>query len=53
MYQEKRENVDLPALNIGLTHQYNDSMTIHKSTMEDILRPSEPILITRWMTEWK
>ena len=44
---------DLPAFKTTLTHRYNDSKTIYKKTMEDCLRPSETILITRWTTEWQ
>ena len=35
MYQEKREEGDLPALKTALTHRHNDSKTIYKNTMED------------------
>ena len=51
MFQEKREEEDLPALKTALTHRYNDSKTIYKNTMEDRLQPSETIMITRWTTE--
>ena len=34
MFQEKREEEDLPALKTALTHRYNDSKTIYKNTME-------------------
>ena len=30
MYQEKREEEDLPALKTALTHRYNDTKTIYK-----------------------
>ena len=30
MFQEKREEEDLPALKTSLTHRYNDSKTIYK-----------------------
>ena len=51
MYQEKREEEDLPALKTALAHRYNDSKTIYKNTMEDSLRLSKTILITRWTKE--
>ena len=47
MFKEKREEEDLPALKTALTHRYDDSKTINKSTKEDSLQPSETILITR------
>ena len=52
MYQEKWEEEDLPALKTALTHWY-DSKTIYKNTMEDLLQPSEMIVITRWTIEWQ
>ena len=51
MFQEKREEEDLPALKTALTHRYNNSETIYKNTMEDSLQPSETITITRSTTE--
>ena len=45
--QEKREEKDLQASKIVLTHRYNDSKIIYKNTMEDSLQPSETILITQ------
>ena len=51
MFQEKRDEEDLPALKTALTHRYNDSKTVYTNTMEDSLQPSETILITRWTTE--
>ena len=44
---------DLPALKTVLMHRYNDSKITYKNTMEDLLLPSETILITRWTTEWQ
>ena len=40
MFQEKREEEDLPALKTALTQRYNDSKTIYKNTKEDSLQPS-------------
>ena len=45
MFQEKREEEDLPAWKTALTHRYNDSKTIYKNTKED------PITATRNETE--
>ena len=53
MFQEKKEEEDLPALKIALTHQYNDSKTIYKNTKEDSLQPPETKLRARWTTEWQ
>ena len=50
MFQEMKEEEDLPALKTALTHRYNDSKTIYKNTKEDSLQPPETILITRWTT---
>ena len=47
MYQERREEEDLPALKTAFTHRYNDSRTTEKSTKEDWLQPSETILANR------
>ena len=47
MFQEKREEEDLPALKTALTHRYNDSKTIYKNTKGGgSLQPPETILIT-------
>ena len=35
IFQDKREEDDLPALKIALTHRYNDLKIIYKNTMED------------------
>ena len=35
MFQEKREEEDLPALKTALTHRHKDSKTIYKNTKED------------------
>ena len=51
MYQEKREEEDLPASKTALMHRYNDSKTTQENKNEDGLQPSETILITRWTTE--
>ena len=48
MYQEKREEEDLPALKTALTHPCNDSKTMYKNTKEDSLQPPETKLRTRW-----
>ena len=53
IFQEKREEEDLPALKTTLTHEYNDSKTIYKNTKEDTLQPPETILITWCTTEWQ
>ena len=45
MFQEKREEEDLPALKTALTHRYNDSKTIYKNTMEE--------MIITWKQKWK
>ena len=50
---EKKEEEDLPVLNITLTHQYNDSKTTYKSMEEDWLQPPETILTTQGSTERK
>ena len=47
MYQEKREEEDLLASKITLTHRYNDSKTTWENTKEDYLQPLETILTTR------
>ena len=47
MYLEKREEEDLPALKIALTHPYIDSKTIYKNTKEDSLQPPDTKLRTR------
>ena len=47
MFQEKREEEDLPALKTALMHQYNDSKAIYKNTKEDSLQPQETTLRTR------
>ena len=47
MYQEKREEEDLPASKTALIHRYNDSKITQKNTNEDWLRPLETILTTR------
>ena len=47
MFQEKREEEDLPALKTVLMHQYNDSKTIYKNTKEDSLQPPESKLRTQ------
>ena len=44
------EEEDLSALKIALTHRYNDSSIIYKNMIEDWLKPSKTILITRWKT---
>ncbi len=41
MFQEKREEEDLPALKTTLMHPYNDSKTIYKNTKEDSLQPPD------------
>ena len=41
MFQEKREEEDLPALKTALAHRYNESKTIYKNKMEDSLQSSE------------
>ena len=46
MYQEKREEENLPASKTALTHRYNDSKTTQKNTNKDWLRPSDTILTT-------
>ena len=51
MFQEKRQEEDLPALKTALTHRYNNSKIIYKNMMEDSLQPPETILIIRWTTE--
>ena len=47
MYQEKREEEDLPALKTALIHRYNDSKTTEKNTNEDWLQPLETTLTIR------
>ena len=49
MYQEKKEEEDLPALNTALTHRYNDSRTTENTKLQQ----SEMIQTTRWPTEWQ
>ena len=51
MYQEKREEEDLPASKTALRHRYNGSKTTLENTKEDYLQPVETILTTRWTTE--
>ena len=51
MCQEKKEEEDLPAMKMALTHRYNDSKTTLKSTEEDRFQPS--ILTVRGSTERK
>ena len=51
MYQEKKEEQDLPELKTALTHQYNDLKTTYKIWEEDWLQLSERILTTGGLTE--
>ena len=53
MFQEKREEEDLPALKTALTYQYNDSKTIYKNAKKDSLQQLKTMLRTRWTTEWQ
>ena len=48
MYQEKREEKDLPALKTALTHRFNG---LKENMNEDWLHTSETILTARWTTE--
>ena len=47
MCQEKKEDDDLPALKITLTHRYNDNKDYIEKRREDWLQPPETILTTR------
>ena len=47
MFQEKREEEDLPALKTALTHPYIDSKTIYKNTKKGTLQPPEMKLRSR------
>ena len=44
MYQEKKEEEDLPTLKTVFTHKYNDLKTTEKSAKEDRSQPPEIIL---------
>ena len=50
-YQEKKEEEDSPALEIALTHYYNDLKATYKSAENDRLQPPETMLTTRGLTE--
>ena len=47
MFQEKREEEDLPSLKTALAHPYNNSKTIYKNTKEDSLQPPKTKLRTQ------
>ena len=49
--KKKKEEVDLTALKIPLTHQYNDLKTTYKDLEEDWLGPEEVIPTTRGRTD--
>ena len=53
MYQEKKEEKDLPASKTALTHPHDDSKITQKNTNEDWLRPSETILTKTKKQKWE